>query len=157
MLAVHEAEVSPTMAPYLRMRGPRGRVFAMIRTGALLLNDRVGKWSLLRPQTCLSCSRLESETLEHFILKCPRYNRIRKEWFQEWNTRTNTAISREPVTLLAALGESAQFFADDLSPEQASAMQVARMNALQGMWSQRCALLSQRVPIIPPPSMPNRV
>ena len=89
--------------------------------------------------------------MEHFVLKCPRYNRIREEWFQEWNTPSGADHLREPITLLAALGESARFFADKLSPEQASAMQVARMNALQGMWTQRCTLLSQRVPIIPPP------
>ena len=151
LLAVHEAEVCPTIAPYLRMRGPRGRVFAMIRTGSLLLNDQVGKWSLRRSRTCLSCSSLESETLEHFILKCPRYNRIREEWFQDWNTRSGAVNPREPITLLAALGESAQFFADKLSSEQATAMQVARMNALQGMWSQRCAILAQRLAIVPTP------
>ena len=139
------------MAPYLRMRGPRGRVFAMIRTGSLLLNDKVGKWSQKRSRNCLSCSCSERETVEHFVLKCPRYNRIREEWFQEWNARSGAVIPREPISLLAALGESARFFADKLSPEQASAMQVARMNALQGMWSQRCAILAERMAIIPPP------
>jgi hypothetical protein len=151
LLAVHEAEVSPTIAPYLRMRGPRGRVFAMIRTGSLLLNDRVGKWSLSRPRTCSSCSSLESETLEHFVLKCPRSNRIRSAWFRVWNQQTGANPTRKPVTLSAALGESAHFFADDLSPEQASAMQVARMDALQGMWSQRCAILAERLANIPTP------
>jgi hypothetical protein len=151
LLAFHGTEVSPTMAPYLRMRGPRGRVFAMIRTGSLLLNDKVGKWSQKRSRNCLSCSCSERETVEHFVLKCPRHNRIREEWFQEWNTRSGAAIPREPISLLAALGESARFFADKLSPEQASAMQVARMNALQGMWSQRCAILAERMAIIPPP------
>ena len=151
LLAIHGAEVRPSIAPYLRMRGSRGRVFAMIRTGALLLNDRVGKWSLTRPRTCLSCSGLERETLEHFVLECPRYNRIRKEWFQAWNAQTGA--SREPDSLLAALGESAQFFADNQSPASASAMQVARMDALQGMWSQRCAILAERVPVIPFPGV----
>ena len=89
--------------------------------------------------------------MEHFVLECPRYNRIRKEWFRVWNTQTGTEIPREPVTLSAALGESAQFFADTMTPEQASAMQVARMEALNGMWSQRCALLAERMAVVPAP------
>jgi hypothetical protein len=156
LLAIHGTEVCPTMAPYLRMRGPRGRVFAMIRTGSLLLNDKVGKWSLTRSRDCPSCSGSERETLEHFVLKCPRYNRIREEWFQEWNAQTGAETLREPISLLAALGESARFFADKLSPQQASAMQVARMNALQGMWSQRCAILAQRLAVIPPPRVDSQ-
>ena len=94
--------------------------------------------------------------MEHFVLKCPRYNRIREEWFQEWNAQTGAETLREPISLLAALGESARFFADKLSPQQASAMQVARMNALQGMWSQRCAILAQRLAVIPPPRVDSQ-
>ena len=45
-----------------------------------------------------------------------------------------------------SLSGSAQFFAPDVSPEQAKAMQVARMDALQGMWMVRCAIVAQKSP-----------
>jgi len=155
---IHDAEVQPTLAPYLRLRGPRGRVLLMIRTGSLLLNDRVSSYSSVRPSTCQSCisrTNVYKEDLEHFLLDCPKYSDIRAEWSLQWDTPVGVLFSqRRPASLSVALGESAQFFAD-LRPPVAKAMQVARMDALQAMWSLRCAVLAPHFPPTKPPPRVN--
>ena len=143
LLSLHTEE-RPTIASYLRFRGTRNRVLSMIRTGSLLLNDRVSKWSRSRPNSCLSCGDPSPETIRHFLSHCGKYEQFRLSWAQAWGV-TPDLLLRGPNPS-AALGESARFFAPDLSPEQAKAMQVARMDALQGMWLVRCAIVAQKCP-----------
>lgn len=149
LLSLHTEE-RPVLAPYLKVRGCRSRVLTMIRTGSLLLNDRVSKWSSNRPSTCLSCGNPSTpgavvESINHFLCDCTRYESFREAWADAWGT-TADGLLRGPASWSVALGESAQFFAPDVSPEQAKAMQVARMDALQGMWMVRCAIVAQKSP-----------
>jgi len=76
---------------------------------------------------------------------CERYEDFRRSWASAWGT-TPDVLLRGPLPFAAALGESVRFFAPDLSPARAKAMQVARMDALQGMWVVRCAIVAQKSP-----------
>jgi hypothetical protein len=63
----------------------------MCRLNCLPVMDRVGrerepKWSKVS-RTCLACDQSEVETVEHFVMECPRYDRHRAILFRDINRR----------------------------------------------------------------------
>src|SRR5689334_17795344 len=76
------------------MGGFRKELFRVKREGLSLgINELTHGETRLKPRRSHA-----SSPLEHIVLKCPRYNRIREEWFQEWNTWSGADIPREPIS-----------------------------------------------------------
>ncbi len=149
LASLHESDTSLSLAPYLRVPGSNARVLMRIRTGALWLNDRVSRFVVGRSSACMSCFDVASqtatkkETLGHFLMECPRYSEERDNWASAWSTSLSSLfLSHEPVHLLAALGESVQFFGD----RDTTDFQECRMLSIRSMWKKRCAILAQSLP-----------
>lgn len=145
---LHKDDTDLSLAPYLRVAGSNARILMKIRTGALWLNDRVSRFVIERASTCMSCFDAVSHTgvkenLGHFLMECPRYNEERENWCSGWSTTRDLLFySHEPVHVLAALGESVQFFGD----RDTTDFQACRMLSIRSMWRKRCVILAQSLP-----------
>lgn len=145
LAGLHESDTNLSLAPYLRVPGSKARTLLKIRTGALWLNDRVSKFVVERSSACMSCFDADTqtatkETLGHFLMECPRYSEERESWATAWNSSLDSLFhSHEPVHVLAALGESVQFFGDNDTTD----FQECRMLSIRSMWNKRCAILAQ--------------
>jgi hypothetical protein len=97
----------------------------------------IHKRALLR-QVGFSC-----ENLMHFVLECPRYGGFREDWVDAWPVSVDSPWRRVPI-LVAALGESAQFF-ESTDQSERETYQAARRLALHRMWVDRCSVLAVRL------------
>lgn len=151
--ALHQDDMSLVMAPYLRyaVNARSIRALALMRTGAMFLNDRVHKFAPERPKSCQACQNTDAtEDLEHFLLECPVLDECREDWARGWSVPKETLFKREPGSLLVALGESPQLL--DMSEDQRKLWYQARAEHTSRMWRKRCtlqALNSRRVPTAP--------
>jgi hypothetical protein len=154
--SLHEAESELNIAPYLRVRGSNAHVFLQLRTGSLWFNDRVSKFVKERTSACMSCfdanrHTATKETLEHFLIECPRYREERESWATGWLCPYDSLFSHGPLQVSAALGESVQFFGGVDSSE----FQKCRMLSIRSMWNKRCAILAQSLPPLPQTLIPG--
>ena len=71
-----------------------------------------------------------------------------ENWCSAWGTtRDSLFLSREPLHVAAALGESVQFFGD----KDTTDFQACRMLSIRSMWRKRCVILSQSyLPVLRP-------
>jgi hypothetical protein len=140
-VALHEYEIELSPAPHLLVRSldKMARTETMLRTGALLLNDRVSKFAPERPAICQSCASGKVETYVHFLWECQGLEQERALWVSLWQL---IQIPRELRTVAAALREGPHF--QELSHEEVLNLRVVRLRALHSMWRKRCALLALR-------------
>ena len=134
----HDTELAP--APHLLLLSAtrEARTETLLRTGALLLNDRVSKFAPERPETCQACDSNEKETYVHFLWDCEGLDKERNSWIlSRWRT-----FLREPHTVVAALRVSPHF--EDLSKEEVSDLLLTRVRSLHRMYLKRCALQALR-------------
>ena len=154
---MRQVESELNIAPCLRVRGSNAHVFLQLRTGSLWFNDRVSKFVKERTSVCTSCFDANNrhtatkETLEHFLIECPRYREERESWATGWRCPYDSLFSHRPLCVSAALGESVQFFwGADFSE-----FQKCRMLSIRSMWNKRCAILAQSLPPLLQPLLPG--
>jgi hypothetical protein len=142
LLGLHASDKYLATADYLKHRGVITRIMLMCRTNSLMLNYRVSSFSAVRSKTCMTCATTAGavvEDLEHFLVKCPGLELEREKLWFGFLSNIN---QRVPDSVLAALGESAEFF-DNLEPATKRELQRARLLSLGGMWRVRSARLAE--------------
>jgi hypothetical protein len=140
---LHKDDTSLDLAQYLRysVKNRSVRVLTLLRTGGLMLNDRVHKIAPERPSTCLACDMNVVENLEHFLLECPRYVTYRNTWASAWGVAADVLFARRPNnSVWAALGESPH--AEDDGADLVQTRDLARLDCVGEMWRKRCALVA---------------
>ena len=61
-------------------------LFSRLLTGHIGLNEYLFKRHLLSYNMCTNCNLQKVETVEHFLLKCPKYQDQRKSFFMQHST-----------------------------------------------------------------------